>query len=53
MKQIELIFEPKNKDPEQIKALEVRFPNQKNRLWVKARYFFIFGARIGLVFHYE
>ena len=53
MQKIELIFETKNQDKDEVKSMEIRFPNQKNRLWVKARYFFLFGTRIGLVFHYD
>lgn len=53
MQKIEFVFEKKNPDPEQVSWLEVRYPNQNNRLSLTARYFFIFGSRIGVKVHYD
>jgi len=50
---IELIMNKKNPDPEQVSWMQVRFPNQNDRLWITARYFFILGARIGVVCKYD
>jgi len=50
---IELIMNKKNPDPEQVSWLEVRYPNQNNRRTVLARYFFVFGTRIGVVCKYD
>ena len=46
MKKFQIIIK-KNEDVEQIKSLEIRFPNQNNKLWVQTRYFYLFNYVIG------
>ena len=53
LKTIELVFDRKNPDPEMIKSLKITFPNQDDRLWIKARFWYLLGKRIGVVFHYD
>ena len=48
MKQIQLIFEAKNRDPEQIKWIEIK-RTKTNKVLTTAHYWFVFGSRIGLV----
>ena len=48
MKQIQLIFEPKNKDIEQIKWIQIK-RTKTNQVLTTGHYWFFFGTRIGLI----
>jgi len=48
--EMQLVLNKKNPDPEQIVKLSVT--DVKNRVLARARYFFVFGMRIGVIVRY-